>query len=141
MSFRLQNQNDQNRVLIFSEEAWYGILDLAQGYGWNPMGTMPADGWLDLDFSMLWEDPDEMDPGEGSYTPNECRLVVIEDALNLADALELAFLEYEPERIESLVEISLAGKLIRRSDPRPGVGTLMAVLEFCRFGAFWIDRT
>ena len=139
MSFRLQNQNDPNRILSVSEEAWYGILDLAEDYGWNPMGTMP-EGWLDLDFFSRWDEPDESDPWAGSYTPNDQRLVVIEDSLNLADALELAFLEYEPERVQSLVEISLAGRLIRKSDPRPGIGAIMAVMEFCRYGAFWIDR-
>ena len=140
MSFRLQNQNDPNRTLSFNEDAWFGILDLAEDYGWNPMGTLPAESWLDLDFSAIWEDADDFDPWVGSYTSNECRLVAIEDALNLADALELAFLEYEPERVQSLMEISMAGRLIHKHDLRPGIGAIMAVMEFCRYGAFWIER-
>jgi hypothetical protein len=71
----------------------------------------------------------------GDGEPNE--LVTLEDALNLADALEVAFLEYEPRRVKSTT------LLFAIEDPavdlRPSIGAIDAVFTLSKQGAFWIE--
>lgn len=141
MSFKLVNDQDEKRTVSLNNESWYSILDLAEIYGWNAMGTvlpewlhgsLPAVGWG-------WQSPEEWELWEGSYTDEEKRLVLFEDALNLADALERAFLD-ERELVPMELEITDSGRVIPFTRQRPGVGVIMAVLELSRRGAFWIER-
>jgi hypothetical protein len=68
----------------------------------------------------------------------ECSLVLLEDALNLADALDQAFLDYEPIRVPaSFFLFDPANVALGR---RPSVGAISEVRDFCRLGAFRIER-
>lgn len=138
MSYRITNQKNQNRTLRLNNEAWFSLLDLAEVYGWNPMGTVLSEAMSGGEPMPGWYGPDEL--WLGSYTDEDARLVLWEDALNLADALERAFLEHEPvfvHRIpEGLPELCETGDTVR-----PGIGVLLEVMELCREGAFWVERT
>jgi hypothetical protein len=67
-------------------------------------------------------------------------VVVLEDALNLADALERAYLDYEPDTACSFTEVDLPGSGKILSRPNPAIGTIAAVVDFSRLGAFRIER-
>ena len=43
MSYRLICQNDPDRNLQMNNWTWFGILELAEKYGWNPRGTVTPD--------------------------------------------------------------------------------------------------
>jgi hypothetical protein len=68
------------------------------------------------------------------------RLVLLDDALNLADALERAFLAYEPERVRSYIDLTLAGVFGPAKNGRPGIGVILEVERLCQSGAFWIEE-
>lgn len=138
MSYRIANQKNTNRTLRLNNEAWYSLLDLAEVYGWNPMGTVLSEAMSGGDPMPGWYGPDEL--WLGSYTDENIRLVLWEDALNLADALERAFLEYEPVFVHMVPEGPL--ELCRTGDyVLPSIGVLLEVMELCREGAFWVERT
>ena len=59
---------------------WGDLLELAQAYGWKPMGTGPPRGMKKAEW------------GEGTYFSNEGQLFYARDAKALADALERAVL-------------------------------------------------
>jgi hypothetical protein len=59
----------------YSREFWGKALELARYYGWRPMGTCPPDRQLITDWL-------------GLYLTNDGQMVMREDALFLADALE-----------------------------------------------------
>jgi|SRR5215213_11985611 hypothetical protein len=63
----------------FSRQFWAKALELAQSYGWKPMGTRPPSH---LDFYQLGAKWD------GRYLTNDGQTVRAEDALLLATALE-----------------------------------------------------
>lgn len=131
VAYLLRNQRDPNSLVILTQDAWLAVLDLAEAYGWKPWGTILPGHWAALEYSMgnylpLSEDGE---PGE---------LVILEDALSLAEALEVAFLEYEPRRVKS------STLLFAIEDPavdlRPSIGAISAVLELSKLGAFWIEN-
>jgi hypothetical protein len=135
--YQLWNDRDPDNTVYLTREAWYGILDLAEEYGWNPRGAVlpgqyenyelsPAGVYLGVPLSLYWNGGTE-----------DGRLVVVEDALNLADALERAFMEYEPVRVPA--SYFLFEPLDQPFPSRPSIGALAAVLEICRTGAFWIE--
>jgi hypothetical protein len=119
-----------------TEAAWSGILELAEDYGWNPYGVIVSGQWqaLDFEFSAYYAD---LPPEWGNHR-NGGGLVILEDALNLADALERAFLAYEPAYVPTSVF------LFNLYEPdgltRPGIGVILAVIDFCQCGAFLINR-
>ncbi len=119
-----------------TEAAWSGILDLAEAYGWNPYGVIVPGQWqaLELEFSAYFAD---LAPGWGN-NGDEGGLVVLEDALNMADALERAFLAYEPAYEPT--SMFLFNLYDTKSLARPGIGVILAVIDFCRYGAFLINR-
>ncbi len=129
-----------------SSEAWFSILELAEEYGWNPLGTFSADWWL-ASGEALAGDPSQGDPPawDGGYSTrvDEARLVMLEDALNLADALQAAILEYEPEPLTRLAPRSLAwlGRHGYGPHARPSLGALTTLMHFCRLGVFTIEKT
>lgn len=72
---------------------------------------------------------DDGEPGE---------LVILEDAMNLADALETAFLEYEPRRLKATTLLyAIEDPAV---DMRPSIGAINAVLELSKLGAFWVEN-
>jgi hypothetical protein len=118
--FTLRSQRDPSRVLHLTLQAWYGILDLADLYGWSPFRAFWVGNWQDI------EDPLE-----------DGRLVILEDALNLADALEQAFYEYESQRVPASYYLFEPDDEYLRN--RPSIGAITAVIDFCRQGAFWVE--
>lgn len=138
MAYRLTHKNDPACRLTLSHDAWAGLLDLAQAYGWNPYGArLSGTGWsaLDLDESGGYfpgPAPEPLVLGE-----DDLRLVVIDDALNLAEALERAYHEYEPLRLPADYFYFETGDLHLRR--RPAIGTLHKTWQFCRLGAFYIQ--
>lgn len=185
MSFRLRNQNSPEKTLSITSPAWFGILDIAEQFGWNPMGTVLPEWWLggelvqfgyDLHERAGYRRPEDWptDPwptawpaadltGEGGagdgddgdpYPTNgngHTRLVLLEDALNLADALERAFMAYEPRRTHHLADYFAPGLESPAGRTRPGagayagigavgIGAIVAVTDFARLGAFSIEK-
>lgn len=130
MSLRLKNQQDPKKTLGLNKETWARMLEMAEEYGWNPLGTIQPD-------RVAGEpDPAGYDPSSWSDGSSAGRLVLFEDALNLADALERAFLEHEPGPVE---QDSLPARTSPTAQPL-GIGVIIAALEFCRDGAFWIEN-
>ena len=78
MSFELVNQ-PTDLCRTFSRQFWAKALELAQLYGWKPLGTRPPSG---LDFYELLAEWD------GRYFTNDGQTVKAEDARALAAALE-----------------------------------------------------
>jgi hypothetical protein len=151
VSYRLTNQTNPRKVLTMSNEAWFSILELAEEYGWNPLGTFSPGWWLEpgdyLAASLEWSQDGlggRIPPWDGSYTTrvDESRIVMLEDALNLSDALEAAILEYEPEPVYKFAgaSLSLLPRLGFGAHTRPGIGAITALRDFCRQGAFIFDR-
>ncbi len=140
MPVLLHNQRNPQVTLILTHSTWLGVLDLAVAYGWNSLGAVLPGHWVSIESSLgdylpgyLTEGDDERSAGR-PVTP---RLVLLEDALNLADALEAAFIDYEPRRLRATT------LLYAIEDPavdlRPSIGAIKETLEFCRQGAFWIE--
>ncbi|MEJ2599128.1 MAG: hypothetical protein P8Z00_12390, partial [Anaerolineales bacterium] len=84
MSYRLVNQNNPNKRLSLSTNAWYVSLESAENSGWNPMGAAPdeQDGSESLSFDHYWY-LRELDTQ--AYFNCDGSTVLLEDALNLAD--------------------------------------------------------
>ena len=59
---------------------WARILNLAERYGWHPMGTVEPE----------WEGEPDAPPWHGSYSSNDGQRVLAADAANLAAALARA---------------------------------------------------
>ena len=139
LGFRLVNQNSPSKTLHINRPTWFGILDMAVEHGWCPMGTAEPDWWMKSgeDLSFLH--------GEtccGGYTDGSRGLVLLEDALNLADALENAIVDYEPEwlRFEEWGGISYSGALFPSRLGTPSLGALSCLMDFCRMGPFQIEH-
>jgi hypothetical protein len=138
VALRLRNQTNPRLTLSLTSDAWFGILDLAEAYGWMPMGTVHPGFWVDLDLDLHSYSLEALALAGFNEAVSERRLVLVEDALNLADALERAFLDYEPARVPSTYY------LFETSDPfrptRPSIGAILAVQDICQWGAFWIEK-
>jgi hypothetical protein len=135
--FRLVNENNPDLTLSLTSDTWFEILDLAEVYGWNPMGTAIPGKWDNLEAALAGYYPDSPVRFNGGHDPKG-RLVLLEDALNLADALDSAFMEYEPVRVPA--SFFLFAPRDGGADLRVSIGALQAVTDFCRYGAFWIER-
>jgi hypothetical protein len=119
---------------------------MAEEFGWNPMGTI-LPGWQAGGMAMSRFEPldaHEWEPPEirGEYWGNngDGRLVMFEDALNLADALERATLYYEPEYIPSLYYYTLLGEHSGSNGMQPSLGAIQGVIDLCYQGAFQIEQ-
>ena len=140
MRFRFINQRNPQHTLSMNGPTWYALLDLAYEFGWNPVGTVVPE-WAILGSSDYGYDAGLIQPYEGSYTAVDGgRLVIIEDALNLGDALDRAFMIYEPQRItrysDFLFDNDWNGA---RRQSHPSLGALTEMIDFCQNGAFWIE--
>lgn len=140
MSFRLTNQNDPEKTLSLSVEAWYGLLELAEAHGWNPMGTGLPPWWSSNGNGSHGFDLHAQDSWNGDYISGDGGVVMLDDALNLADALERAFWEYEPKFTRVMYEVFPT--YFARTQERflPGIGVIALAADFCRCGAFVIER-
>jgi hypothetical protein len=78
MSYELVHQTTLTSR-TFSRQFWAKALELAQSYGWKPLGTRPP---AHLDFYELFAEWD------GRYLTNDGQTVKAEDAHSLAAALE-----------------------------------------------------
>lgn len=134
LSYRLINQNDSSKTIRMNNWTWYGILGLAESYGWNPRGTATPS---QFEMAGFFSGGDL--PRPGSYWGKDTRLVLFEDALNLADALEEAFVKYEPVRLPSLHPFHLAGDNGGSHHHTPAVGVIQLMIRFCQSGAFLIE--
>jgi len=97
---------------------WGRILDLAEQFGWQPVGTGPPRGTLKEDWS-------------GSYFSNDGQLFYARDAQKLADALERALEEMPTEKLKK----DSSNWVFTQE----GKGTIQQFITFCREGSFRID--
>ena len=134
VSYQLINQNNPDCFIRMNNWTWFGLVELAEKYGWNPRGTVAPDR-LELAGSY----PERGNPWQAEYWGNQTRLVLIEDALNLADALERAFIKYEPVRLPSLHPFHLAGENGGAQNQPPAIGVIQIMIRFCQSGAFLIE--
>ncbi len=139
VSYRLVNQKNPKSKLSLSTHAWYVSLESAEGSGWNPMGAVPEelDEWESLSIENVWF-TSELDI-QAYFTCDES-MVLMEDALNLADALDRAYLAFEPERVDWLFANYFNGFFNPTPKLHPSIGTIKTLADFCRQGAFWISR-
>ncbi len=130
MSFRLVNQRCPSKTLAVNKVTWYGLLETALENGWNPLGAAQPEWWLELG------EPDELS-GDG-YVGERQGLILFEDALNLADALERAIAAYEPEwtPYQEWGGVTLAGVALPAKKAIPSLGAMCCLVDFCRMGAF-----
>ena len=126
-------------MLGLTSSTWYGILELAEENGWNPMGTLPSDSG---DSGMLLAGIGVVDDRNwsGNYWSHDEGLVLLEDALNLADALENAFLNYEPQHIPSLHYYTVFGENSSSNGIKPSLGAIQGVIDLCYLGMFKIEK-
>jgi hypothetical protein len=131
-------RNDQNPALTFglTTSTWYGILELAEKNGWNPMGTIPSDP---EEAGMILAGL-ESDYWGGEYWSDNGGLVILEDVLNLADALEQAILNYEPQYIPSLYYYTIFGENNGSNGIQPSLGAIQGVVDLCYLGMFKIEK-
>lgn len=90
MSYELFNQSTE-LCRKFSRQSWAKALELAQFYGWRPMGTRPP---VVHDFHSLNAD------WSGTYLTNDGQTVKTEDAIALAYALHKALDDIPDVKIE-----------------------------------------
>ena len=138
MAYTLRNEKDPELSLSINGQTWNALLDLAEDYGWNPVGTVLPE-WHAWAGTREGDEPEMSELFLGSYTPECSRLVVLEDALNLGEALGRAFLEFEPCRVHSYPELALMGVPEPPGICRPSIGAIVAAADFCQKGAFWIN--
>lgn len=139
MIYKLTNKNDPGYSIGLTRAAWFGILKLAEQYGWNPVGTSIPE-WETGMSSFITYDAGEKELPRGNYFGDEYQLVLLEDALNLADALEIAALEYEPRWIRSLNYYILFGDPTNLNGGQPSLGAIQKVIDLCNSGPFLIEE-
>jgi len=164
LAVRIRNQKQSHRTLGLSTLAWRELLKMALKYGWQPMGGVIPDtetpaqdfyqaGLSLVDWDYLWTGREGMFAARrpealletylplqydgGDWLAEGNRLVLLEDALNLVDALDRAYQAYEP------VKVPASYFLFEPDDPaltlRPSLGALVAAIEVCSQGSFSIE--
>ena len=126
MYYHLSSQSTVAREK-FSRESWPKVLSLAMAYGWKPIGTHPAPR-----IEVWGLDPEDWD---GTYLTNDGQIVVAEDALSLAIALEKALDDIPDFVIEE-------GPTEHPFEYFAGdeKGHLVDFIKFCQLGSFIILR-
>lgn len=138
MYFRFSNIENPRLTFGLTSSAWFGILELAEENGWNPMGTMPPDP-DDAGLILAGMGSLDGDHWSGEYWSDGGGLVLFEDALNLADALEHALLNYEPHYIPSLHYYTIFGENSRPNGAQPSLGAIQGIIDLCNLGIFKIE--
>lgn len=75
----------------FSRQFWSKALDLAELYGWQPMGTQPPSEHNFDELNAEWD---------GTYLTNDGQMIKAEDALSLSAALEKALEDISDAKME-----------------------------------------
>jgi hypothetical protein len=140
LTYQLRNNENPSLAIGLTSSAWYGILELAEENGWNPMGTIPSDP-EDAGMVVAGLDFHTAEDWGGEYWSDNGGLVIFEDALNLADALERAVLDYEPRYIPSLHYYTLFGENNGLSGTQPSLGAIQGVIDICYLGMFEIEKS
>lgn len=162
MAVRLRSYANPHSTLGLTTSTWRELLRLALSYGWQPMGSVPSEdaatGLLLAGFSNreLDDERSSMERNPARWLPQALletyfpisperpggpatsrRLVLLEDALNLVDALDRGYQNYEPLRLPA------SYFLFEPDDPalnrRPSLGALAAAIAVCRQGSFSIE--
>jgi len=133
---KLNSQKNPAKVLILTDATWFGLLDLAEEYGWNPFGPVLPGQLHALEPDLGGYDPSDLVYGLPDESEGGRRLVILDDALNLADALEKALQDYEPFNVPASFYLFAP----KTEDELPGLGAINETLEICRLGAFWIEE-
>jgi hypothetical protein len=138
VTIRMRNERQPEKTLNLAHYAWSELLELALDYGWNPMGAVVPGRWhLESSMESYYPGSDSNGSGSDRSGGDLQKQVLFEDALNLADALEQAFLDYEPVRVPaSYYVFEPEDPMLRR---RPGIGAMAALIDFCRQGSFWLE--
>jgi hypothetical protein len=136
MGFRLHNLQNPHKKLRLSRRTWFGLLELAEAHGWNPMGTAPQEYPLGGS-NPFRSSAETLSDWDGSYW--EERQVLLDDALNLMDALTQAYEAYEPIRLPSLYALGWLSELDETERTHPSLGALEQAIAFCQGGAFRIE--
>lgn len=141
MSYRLSRESETASTIQLNTRTWYQVLDLAEENGWNPMGTVQPEWLAGVADWMGSQLPEPVDLSDNSYTPEVSRTVLLEDALNMADALERAFLAYEPQgRNGHNSAYRTEWDDWFGNGSRPAVGVIVVLVDFLRTGPFRIER-
>jgi len=139
MSFRLKNQDDPEITFGLTTHTWYGILEMAEEHGWNPMGTILPKREIES-VGSYGTGISYLDEWRGEYWTDGGRWVLFEDALNLSDALERAILAYEPQYIPSLYFYAKFGDNFYSNGSQPSLGAIQGVIDLCQRGGFQIEK-
>lgn len=139
MFYWLINIDNPSLTFGLTSSTWFGILEMAEENGWNPMGTMPPDP-DDAVLVLAGMSPVNSHHWDGEYWGDDGGLVSFEDALNLADALEYALLNYEPMYIPSLHYYTIFGENNGHNRNQPGLGAIQGIIDFCYLGTFKIEK-
>ena len=115
----------------FTRESWTKVLSLAIFYGWQPMGTrVPSMTEIHGFDTEYWD---------GTYLTNDGQIVVTEDALSLAIALE--------KSLDDIPDFNLHDYLLELNKVTPfeffagdKKGQVADFIKFCRLGSFLILR-
>ncbi len=136
MIYRLQNQKYPDKTLSLTANTWHKILDLAEKFGWSPVvrgqsdhweALLPVAGTINGRPLLVYDEAQE----------SKLTLIIIEDALNLADCLEDAFIDLEPVRLPSRYFYFKDWGI--ENDLAPSIGAIQSVIDFARIGAFHIE--
>lgn len=130
MIYHLSSQSAISRQK-FRRESWTKLLSLALFYGWQPMGTRVP--------SMTEIHGFDTEAWDGTYLTNDGQIVVAEDALALAIALEKSLDDIPDFNLEAYPPD------LRRVNPfeyfaGDGKRQLTEFIKFCRLGSFLILR-
>jgi len=138
LNYRLRSQKQPEITTRINQSSWYGSLELAQEYGWNPMGTiLPQPSYKMV--SQVCNEFLYPDLWRGDYWTYSGSLVLFEDALNLADALEDAFLKYYPVFVTYLNFFYPFRNNHSAKKAKPSISVIRILIDFCRMGSFHID--
>lgn len=115
----------------FTRESWTRVLSLAMFYGWQPMGTRVP--------SMTELHGFDVDDWDGTYLTNDGQIVVAEDSLSLAMALEKSLDDVPDFNVDN---DSLDPSRINPFEYFAGdeKGQLVDFIRFCKLGSFLILR-
>lgn len=141
MIYRLINAEDPRKTLVLKDRTWLCVLDTAEEFGWNPLGTVQPELWMNFASGINADAYAPMLEPLGDYSPWTRSKVLLEDALNLADALERFFLEVDPAPYDyhaSAYHTEFDGA---SNGHRPAIGVILLVVDFCRDGSFLIERS
>jgi hypothetical protein len=125
--------SDAGGELRFSGVGWAFYLNLAQSYGWRPLGTTAPDDMPAADWS-------------GQYDSSDGQHVRRDDATSIANALASAWADLGREEAEKVLAAKLTEDLSKAiGKPVPAVqlpnddSLLRQFVAFCRKGGSRID--